>query len=61
MSIFFRLKPTPVLGFTAQPLSKALHNKAFRYAVMLQRLDRHTPLPVWYYYYMRDAKICQEK
>ena len=26
---------------------------------MLQRLDRHTPLPVWYYYYMRWMKICQ--
>ena len=26
---------------------------------MLQRLDRHTPLPVWYYYYMRNTKICQ--
>ncbi len=36
---------------TAQPLLKALHNKAFRYAIMLQRFDRHTPLPVLYYYY----------
>lgn len=26
---------------------------------MFQRLDRHTPLPVWYYYYMRNTKICQ--
>ena len=38
---------------TAQPLLKALHNKAFRYAIMLQRFGRHTPLPTLYYYYMQ--------
>ena len=35
---------------TAQPLLKALHNKAFRYAIMLQRFGRHTPLPTLYYF-----------
>ena len=40
---------------------RLLHNKAFRYAVILRRLDRHTLLPVCYYYYMLGAKICQEK
>ena len=43
MGIFFRLKqPTPVWGTTAQPLLKAPHNKAFRYAVAHHRLGRHT-------------------
>ena len=31
---------------TAQPLLKARHSKAYRYATMLQRFDRHTPLPI---------------
>ena len=26
--------------------------------VMLQRLDRHTPLSVWYYYYMDFSQMC---
>ena len=30
-----------------------LHIKAFRYAIMLQRFGRHTPLPTLYYYYMQ--------
>ena len=32
---------------------RQLHNKASRYAIMLQRFGRHTPLPTLYYYYMQ--------
>lgn len=53
LSIFFRLCSLLRFEVTAQPLLKALHNKAFRYAIMLQRFGRHTPLPALYYYYMQ--------
>lgn len=35
-----------MLEAIAQPLLKASHNKAFRYAAMIQHLNSHTPLPV---------------
>ena len=53
LSIFFRLCSLLRFEVTAQPLLKALHNKAFRYAIMLQRFGRHTLLPTLYYYYMQ--------
>lgn len=49
LSIFFRLYSLLRFEVTAQPLLKALHNKAFRYAIMFQRFGRHTPLPALYY------------
>ena len=58
--IFFRLMPTPVWGFTAQPLLKTPYSKAFRYAAILQRLDKHTLLSVWYYHYIVRGELCQE-
>ena len=53
LSIFFRLCSLLRFEVTAQPLLKALHNKAFRYAIMLQRFGRHTLLPTLCYYYMQ--------
>lgn len=49
----------PRFEVTAKPLLEAPHSKAFRYAAMLQRLNRHTPLPVLFYYYTQGRKICQ--
>ena len=55
LSIFVRRKLRLLrLEVAAQPLLKASHNKACRYAAMLLRLNRHTPLPV-----ADDSITCQ--
>lgn len=53
-SIFFRPLAYSGLRFHSQPLLKAPHSKAFRYAAILQRFGRHTPFPTFIFYCMQN-------